>query len=743
MNKEFLFKGLIVSSINYGSGMPQLTGVKNAVDNLQKSLKNDKIKVLEDYDSITVKNYIIEYFKKTELEDNEIFLFYFCGHGLLAGKNMDKLVLATKDTTNENYNALIGIETSWLIDEIKKNNISNYVLVLDCCYSGLCSSMGQVKSYEGSLFSKELPGNAVVMTSTNKPSQESKEISVDGTIYAAFTYFFSKVCKNNDTISLADLFQEVKQNLVEYNDLHKADLPVPQIKSVNNLGKALVCINEKSGFNIDKYSDKFSLYTSEPLKVLLVKTAISNPIKDYDFGVPLGLWLLKSYIDIQGLNIEVDVYDERLEMKKELIKENADFEKKIVEYDVIGVSICSCEVPNAIKKLGIAKKNQKITLVGGIFTSSNEEYLLRHDCIDYIIPGVATAPLCHLLKQLLKLKKEGNLSFEKKIDYIDKVVTRANLKNFTIWEPSILPYIELDIWSEIVKRYKHYLKSKIDIYTTRGCKNKCDFCSVQRESQQRSFERDTSDLIDEIEFLYSKGFNTFSIKDENFLSGESNSLENVIKYFKGGKINFKIRARIDDILSKEIKLKNLYDLGITEIQYGLETPDATLLKNIKKGYKYGNEKLVDFIKDNTNNGIVANCSFILGIKDEEIEYYKSLTNFFESLKYEKDFLKIYINFFTPHPYKNEFTDNDYVIFKNDLQFFTHKIPVAYPKGMNRMTRKAMLNTYDDIVDMFDAVKYNPPISNSIKKGFLNGVKKGDENKKIKEYGETYVSGKKN
>ena len=53
---------------------------------------------------------------------------------------------------------------------------------------------------------------------------------------------------------------------------------------------------------------------------------------------------------------------------------------------------------NLLKKYGIT------TFVGGIFTSTNEEYLFSQGCIDYVIPGVSTLPLYNLFKELYKSK---------------------------------------------------------------------------------------------------------------------------------------------------------------------------------------------------------------------------------------------------------------------------------------------------------------------------------------------------
>ena len=305
------------------------------------------------------------------------------------------------------------------------------------------------------------------------------------------------------------------------------------------------------------------------------------------------------------------------------------------------------------------------------------------------------------------------------------VTTKDNFADsFSLWTPCHLPHIELTIWNEICKKYSAVLNGKIDIFTARGCANRCAFCSVQKECNQKVLERDDDSIIDEINFLVNAGFIHFSIKDEDFFMRGSDRLLNIIKqaHAMHPEITFKIRTRIDEIMGNEnIELKDLYEFGVREIQYGLETPDPNLLAKIKKGYRYENTEVIDFIKKTIQTGIVANCSFILGIDGESEQYYKSLISFFGELESFKDKLKVYINFITPHPYKNTFPLEDYQIITNDLKYFTHKNPIAFPKKMKRITRKEMIVTYNKIVAMFDPEhKYNPVISKEIREKFLNG-----------------------
>lgn len=698
-----------LSTSTYSGDIPALHGVEHAISELIPVLeKNGLVHSCSNKASTDVTNDFLSFVKGLDKADDQVILFYFCGHGFLTGNNLDCLLLGTTDTSYTNYTAKVGIDCQWVLDTLKNNGIEKYVIVLDCCHSALMSNMG------GPINTSHILNNGgAVLTATSKTTHTAKQAKIDEKDYAVFTYCFTKVLKmgignGKKTISLIEMYREIS-TMIETSE-YSGYLDLPQIKSINGLDSIPLFKNEKSPMFWEPGT------SHEPIKVLLVKTAIDFPIKDYDFGVPLGLWLLKSYITLQGINVIIDIYDERLDLR---CNKSTDFRDIIHDYDMVGVSICSCEVPQALKKLQTAKGLRKITFVGGIFCSSNEKYLLDCDCIDYVIPGVGTLPLLNLLKELIKNRSQGNDSL---VHHVYGVITKENVTNLKVWKPSQLPYIELKIWKQIVEQYFPYLEKKIDIFTTRGCNQRCNFCSVQKECQQKIYQRDEASIEEEIDYLYSKGFRRFSVKDEDFLLFGAQHLMPIFERCNRSHhdITFKIRARVDGMLREKVDLEHLYDIGIREIQYGLETPDSNLLVNVKKGYKYGQESLKNLIQRTTSCGITANCSFILGIYGESIDYYHSLLNFFEELQVDRSLLKIYVNFLTPHPYKNEFPKNEYSLVTNDLKYFTHKIPVCFPNGMRRMTRIEMLGTYDKIVKFYNMGNYNPPINETIRTNFING-----------------------
>jgi radical SAM superfamily enzyme YgiQ (UPF0313 family) len=451
-------------------------------------------------------------------------------------------------------------------------------------------------------------------------------------------------------------------------------------------------------------------------RVIIVKCAIKYPIKDYDFGVPLGPWALRSYLRREG--IDAEVYDERLNLKR---GEGMDFSEAIDGYDIVGFSICSCEVPEAMRLAAVAKKKGKITVFGGIFVSTNHEYLLSHSLVDYVIPGVATQPLVALVQGLTELRR--------RITDVPGVYCKENAPDsgaLAVWDTGTISSIDFNTLDEMVDRYAPFLDGKIDIVTARGCPYKCEFCSIQRESQRKHTARNDSEVVEEILYLARRRFAKISIKDEIFpiLKARAASLlESASKRLEveGCGVEFKIKSRVDMLMREKESLRDYHRWGVREIQFGIEAVNPQMLNMIHKGYEPETDALRDFLEYVADLGIVVNASFILGIEGESVKYYDGLIKFVRSLGHLERF-KVYVNFYTPHPMLSRWTvPAKSRLLIDDLRCFTHKIPLVCPSTLtSRSHRAAMLDTYDQIVALTKAERYNPAISSELRERFIGG-----------------------
>lgn len=695
--------------------------------------------VIEDDKFVPANGRIRDFISSLNTE-KDLALIYFCGHGFPDYKH-NSVVLSMSDTTSRNW-PYCGIRHDNLIEILKQCSIKNYIIILDCCNSGFLCGMGDESTDTMFMLPEDENAEGVVYISSTQRDDITLQTKIEDKYYIPFSYYFAKVLLGADEtlgaeLSIQQIYNSVKKSLDNTPNYFsrcaiqsKGDINNAKLfkRSVGNVGAS-------ESNKIFPFSNFFSI---TELKVLLVKSAIKYPIKYDDFGVPLGLWMLKGHLSTSGLSLKVDIFDERLELRRcnddIAARENvkAKFESIVEDYDVIGISMCTSEVWPALQKFEIAKKAQKITFCGGIFTSSNENYLLKSGLVDYVIPGVSTVPLTSLLARLLQDKRQGLLGQHIVNEY--GVASKDSLDQFdAIWTPTILPTMRKSIWLEIIDQYGEYLrderthKKRMDVYTARGCNRNCTFCSVQRESKQTILRKSPDCVIDEIKYLESQGIEYFSFKDEDLLSDPERMFGILEAIHKEG-VLLKIRARCDEMMQNKIPLERLHELGVDEIQYGIESPDIHLQRNVSKGFpRDSNERsLIDFIRSHEKYGIKANCSFILGITGEDSEYYDDLFQFIKEIYDNESKPKIYINFLTPHPINSQFPSRNYVLATNDLNYFTHKFPVCYAQDSTYGKRKKMLETYDRIVEYTNSSLYNPPTSKipeTLKKAFLSGKSK--------------------
>jgi len=700
------------------SGYENIEGVKHNLKRVIEILCDSKIIGLPEKNISAfhnIENPAKVYKCISELTESlDLFILYYAGHGSINNKNNSDLLLTTSNTLSKNAQ-INSIEYSKIKELISDIPAKTKIVFIDSCFSGIATDMFMSNGVEEIT---QITGATVISSTGTFQLAFGKR---DGSKYTAFSSLLITTLENGlnngkPTITLSDLYSNI------VTESRKANFPIPKIKT--SIDVVTFHISYNTFINKDIPQKKISKLK----KLLLVKTASKFPVKNFDFGVPLGLFVLKSYLRRYG--IEADVYDERLNLKCD---RSDSFPYIINDYDIIGISICSSELQNAIQLLRQAKQQGKITVVGGIFAYTNEEYLLSYDEIDYVIPGVATKPLQFLID---KLSRNG----QHKITDISGVYCsidngKINWKGGNpIWTPDTIPFIDKPVFEELINEYQEHLEQKIDIVTSRGCYFRCEFCSIQKECLRTPRTRNDSDVVDNIEYLTSKGFKTISIKDEIFpieLNRCRNILINANKKTFGG-VNFKIKSRLDIIRREKDLLKFLSVNKVSEIQYGVESLNQQMLAIIKKNAKYSFKELKNFFTAHKDLGIIVNASFIIGIEGEDEDYYDYFLEAITELNDEN--IKFYFNFYTPHPFKSKWNiSSASKLLNDDLSCFTHKIPIITPSTIGtRNQRQKMLQTYEDVVNITKSRQYNLEIPHGLKDIFLTGTK-DFKNKDIRKY----------
>lgn len=344
------------------------------------------------------------------------------------------------------------------------------------------------------------------------------------------------------------------------------------------------------------------LLINPPLKHLISANVPSFVEEERGTYPPIGLLYIASYLKEYGpRNLEIQVIDIVLEdmnyteIRERIIKENP---------DVIATQILTFTLIDSLKIVKMAKEVNPniITVVGGRHCDIYPTETIRFKFVDYLIQGEGEITFLELIKNLKqpeRLKNLPGLTFKTKNGIINNPSQFIeNLDQLPFPARELTPY----------KKYR-FLLAKNSVFTTlitsRGCPYSCTFCDEGRKKFRAiSAQR----VVDEIVKCKNNfGISTFFIFDSTFTINRQRVLDFCDELIKR-KVNiiFDIRSRIN--LIDEKMLKKLKQAGCIRIQYGVESGNDKILKEINKlitseqikktmeiTHKYGFEILCDFM----------------------------------------------------------------------------------------------------------------------------------------------------
>ena len=148
------------------------------------------------------------------------------------------------------------------------------------------------------------------------------------------------------------------------------------------------------------------------------------------------------------------------------------------------------------------------------------------------------------------------------------------------------------------------------ISTARGCPGACIFCSSRAYWGNRVYMRSAQNVFDEIMYLYKK-YNTtyFQIVDDTFTASRKRAVEVCEKLSNTG-IQFlwgcESRA---DVITPEF-IKTLRRAGCNKIQFGLESANNNILKELKKHVTV--EQIENAVQLAHSEGMYITLSYIVG-----------------------------------------------------------------------------------------------------------------------------------
>ena len=345
----------------------------------------------------------------------------------------------------------------------------------------------------------------------------------------------------------------------------------------------------------------------------------------------LGIASLAAYLRQKGYSVEViNAYLEDITndiLIDHIVKENP---------KLVGISLLydlhvywACRIVKLLRKKGYMGH---ITLGGPFITLTYEAFLKGIPEIDSVIRGEGEKILLELLQ---KVKKGENWESISGIAFCknNKIIT--NGAGEYIENISSLPFVARDMYKRLLlklKEKKIYLKVA-SIYTSRGCKGKCTYCSAPimgKLVKEQWRYRDIDSIINEIKYLVETfGVEYINIIDENFFGYGSNGKKRLYEFAEaiintGIHVKFWTEVRVDIDFDKNL-FEMLKKAGLQDILLGLESGSQSVLNRWKKGTTVlQNIKAIEFVR---NQGFRLEPSMIM------VDPYTNVNEFKETVRF--------------------------------------------------------------------------------------------------------------
>ncbi|OGS22124.1 MAG: hypothetical protein A3J83_03905 [Elusimicrobia bacterium RIFOXYA2_FULL_40_6] len=304
---------------------------------------------------------------------------------------------------------------------------------------------------------------------------------------------------------------------------------------------------------------------------------------------------------------------------------------------VVCFSVQQSSVKVTMKLAEIIKRKNKnaIIILGGPQCArwKSAEGLIKEPNVDAVVIGEGDVALPELIKTIVKKGRLDNcpgILYKK----AGKIIDCGNREAIKVLDN--VPFADFSGFK--LESYKY--PEKLEVFSSRGCVNRCAFCSERQFWGKYRFMSGKR-IFDEIKFQLKNNKKLKTIRfNDSTLNGNIKELSTMCSYIikSGINVNWYGQAIIRAGMSKEL-LKKMKKAGCTHLSYGMESGSFEVLQKMNK--KFTIETARQVIRGTHEAGIDVGLNFMFGLPGETDE------NFRETL----DFVKInrkYIDSISPN-----------------------------------------------------------------------------------------------
>jgi len=348
---------------------------------------------------------------------------------------------------------------------------------------------------------------------------------------------------------------------------------------------------------------------------------------------------------------------------------------------LIGVT-CSatCLSPEALQVIRLAKGVSPESLLvagGGHFSLVAEEVLSEIQELDYIVTGEGEITLSELASRLEKgervVEDIPGLAFRRD-DAVVFTEPRGLVKDLdSLPMPA---YHLLDMKADAY--YWHGMGTRaFGISTSRGCGDRCAYCSESRFWEGVWRGRSGAMVVEEMRYLNRHYGKSLFVFNENSFNWSRARVEEFLAELgrSGLKVDFWFQSRLRDIIRDADLMPEFKRLGLYEVMLGVESVNPQVLDHYQK--RQSREMAQEAIDILRRNGIMVMTNVMFGDWHDSEE---TLREIFDFVKRQGDFLVLTIT--TPLPgtrYYQEINERGLIQDQNYAHYdFMHPIlPTKY------------------------------------------------------------------
>jgi len=345
------------------------------------------------------------------------------------------------------------------------------------------------------------------------------------------------------------------------------------------------------------------------MNVTLINPAKVDDIQQHRWGNGhLGLAYIAGVLESE--NIKVKVID-----AKALGLSPRDIANKFDEYNanIVGMTAMTHEIYLCHEiAIELKRKNPDTTVVigGPHSTALPERTLEEFFSFDIAVIGEGEKTIIEIVQACESSDISDKLNNIKGISY---------RKNELIITNELRPFMSSDELNNLPFPAWHLFPDQgFPMFAGRGCPFRCKFC--MRVLGNRVRMRSPENVIKEIEYLYNNfGRKASWFEDETFGLNKkwTNQFLDLLEEFNkkyGIKWAWKANSRVN--IADYDMYKRMHTLGCKAVNFGIESGNAKILKEIQKDITL--EKAIKAIRIAKKSGLMANTFFIIGHPNENL-----------------------------------------------------------------------------------------------------------------------------